>query len=91
MTTDGASWEPKETGRGPCAMLREFGSCGGLALVAGRLPAPRTVPTRQRAPPPPQHDLEWVKLDDAYEVFYIFYSIILLQHNTHLIMKHFFK
>lgn len=49
------------------AVLREFGACGGLALVAARLPRPQAAP----APPPPvphHHDLDWVKVDDPYEV-----------------------
>ncbi|XP_053613474.1 baculoviral IAP repeat-containing protein 6 isoform X2 [Plodia interpunctella] len=51
---------------GSSAVLREFGACGGLALVAARLPRPHAAP-----PPPPtlhhqHHDLDWVKLDDPY-------------------------
>ncbi|GBP68238.1 Baculoviral IAP repeat-containing protein 6 [Eumeta japonica] len=49
-------------------VLREFGACGGLALVAARLPRPHTP-----APHPPpyhnthHHDLDWVKLDEQFE------------------------
>ncbi|CAB3246353.1 unnamed protein product [Arctia plantaginis] len=55
-------------GSGGSAVLREFGACGGLALVAARLPRPHAPP-----PAPPaahhhhHHDLDWVKLDDPYE------------------------
>lgn len=49
-------------------VLREFGACGGLALVAARLPRPHAAPAPPPAPPH-HHDLDWVKLDDAYEVF----------------------
>ncbi|XP_061384581.1 baculoviral IAP repeat-containing protein 6 isoform X3 [Danaus plexippus] len=48
-------------------VLRSFGACGGLALVAARLPRPHAAP----APPPapPHHtDMDWVKLEDFYEV-----------------------
>lgn len=52
-------------------VLRSFGACGGLALVAARLPRPHAAP----APPPapPHHtDMDWVKLEDFYEVsFYV--------------------
>ncbi|CAH0728119.1 unnamed protein product, partial [Brenthis ino] len=47
-------------------VLREFGACGGLALVAARLPRPHAAPAPPPAPPH-HHDLDWVKLDDAYE------------------------
>ncbi|XP_052743953.1 baculoviral IAP repeat-containing protein 6 isoform X2 [Bicyclus anynana] len=68
----GPMWEGgSEAGAasGTCAggtVLREFGACGGLALVAARLPRPHAAP----APPPApaaHHDLDWVKLDDVYE------------------------
>ncbi|CAG4984494.1 unnamed protein product [Colias eurytheme] len=53
------------TGSGSGAVLREFGACGGLALVAARLPRPHAAP----APPPAHHhhahELDWVKLDDS--------------------------
>ncbi|XP_069360568.1 baculoviral IAP repeat-containing protein 6 isoform X2 [Maniola hyperantus] len=71
-TWTGPMWEGGSeagTSSGTCAggtVLREFGACGGLALVAARLPRPHAAP----APPPApaqHHDLDWVKLDDAYE------------------------
>ncbi|XP_059058319.1 baculoviral IAP repeat-containing protein 6 [Achroia grisella] len=78
LNTDGDVWSgPTWDGGGAAplvssgssAILREFGACGGLALVAARLPRPHAPP-----PPPPalhhhhhHHDLDWVKLDDPYE------------------------
>ncbi|CAG9105988.1 unnamed protein product [Plutella xylostella] len=48
------------------AVLREFGACGGLALMAARLPRPRPAPLPAPRPARPDHD-DWVKLDDPYE------------------------
>ncbi|XP_041968992.1 baculoviral IAP repeat-containing protein 6 isoform X2 [Aricia agestis] len=73
LDTSGEPWSgvtssgvpPQDTNSGS-AILRSFGACGGLALVAARLPRPHAAP----APPPPHHthhDLDWVKLDDPYE------------------------
>lgn len=50
------------------AVLREFGACGGLALVAARLPRPHAPPPDPPAKSGALHDLDWVKLDDPYEV-----------------------
>ncbi|CAK1550991.1 unnamed protein product [Leptosia nina] len=64
--SSGSSSNSSNNGSGG-AVLREFGACGGLALVAARLPRPHAAP----APPPTTHhhthDLDWVKLDDPYE------------------------
>ncbi|XP_028176769.1 baculoviral IAP repeat-containing protein 6-like [Ostrinia furnacalis] len=68
----GPTWEPPantSAGASRCGgvVLRTFAACGGLALVAARLPRPHAPPH----PPPAQHhhhhDLDWVKLDDPYE------------------------
>lgn len=65
---DGGSSNNSSTPSYNNAVLREFGACGGLALVAARLPRPHAPP-----PLPPaahnshHHDLDWVKLDDPYE------------------------
>ncbi|CAH4031478.1 baculoviral IAP repeat-containing protein 6 isoform X1 [Pieris brassicae] len=50
------------------AVLREFGACGGLALVAARLPRPHAAPLPAPARQHHSLDLDWVKLDDAYEL-----------------------
>ncbi|XP_063387363.1 baculoviral IAP repeat-containing protein 6 [Cydia fagiglandana] len=64
----GPTWESGggAAGCGAGMALREFGLCGGLALVAARLPRPPAAP---QPPPPPKHhhDLDWVKVDDPYE------------------------
>ncbi|XP_072930156.1 dual E2 ubiquitin-conjugating enzyme/E3 ubiquitin-protein ligase BIRC6 isoform X2 [Epargyreus clarus] len=64
--TGGEAGTAAATSAGGGAILREFGACGGLALVAARLPRPHAAP----APPPAANahlDLDWVKLDDPYE------------------------
>lgn len=62
-------WDNNSSSSGVASstLVREFGACGGLALVAARLPRPHAAPPD---PPRPSHqqDLDWVKLDDAYEV-----------------------
>lgn len=66
----GPMWEGAGGAEGGCAggvVLREFGQSGGLALVAARLPRPHVAPAPPPAPAHP-HDLDWVKLDDPYEV-----------------------
>ncbi|CAH0756195.1 unnamed protein product [Diatraea saccharalis] len=76
LNTDGEVWSGPtweggggvDSARSRCSgvVLREFGACGGLALVAARLPRPHAPPL---APPaaPHHHDFDWVKLDDPYE------------------------
>ncbi|KAJ2953080.1 hypothetical protein O0L34_g643 [Tuta absoluta] len=66
----GPTWEPGATSdstTGGGLILREFGACGGLALVAARLPRPAAPPAPPPLPKPHHHDLDWVKLDDPYE------------------------
>lgn len=53
---------------GGSAVLRWFGAVGGLALVAARLPRPHAPPPDPPARVHQHHDLDWVKLDDPYEV-----------------------
>ncbi|XP_037876101.1 survivin-1 isoform X3 [Bombyx mori] len=64
----GPMWDNNSSSSGVASstLVREFGACGGLALVAARLPRPHAAPPD---PPRPSHqqDLDWVKLDDAYE------------------------
>lgn len=70
--TGGATWEcegGEAAGGSGGGLVREFGACGGLALVAARLPRPRAAPPDPPAPAP-AHDLDWVKLDDPYEVLH---------------------
>lgn len=57
---------------GGSAILRWFGAVGGLALVAARLPRPHAPPPDPPALVHHHHDLDWVKLDDPYEVRNIF-------------------
>ncbi|XP_013170740.1 PREDICTED: baculoviral IAP repeat-containing protein 6 isoform X4 [Papilio xuthus] len=48
-------------------VLHWFAQCGGLALVAARLPRPHAPPVPPPAPSAHHHDLDWVKLEDPYD------------------------
>ncbi|CAK1583351.1 unnamed protein product [Parnassius mnemosyne] len=71
-STDGGSGSGSGSGSADesgaeCGVLRWFGACGGLALVAARLPRPHASAAPPPAPVSHAHDLDWVKLDDPYE------------------------
>ncbi|CAG4931092.1 unnamed protein product [Parnassius apollo] len=68
-TDDGGGSSSSSSGGGDaeCGVLRWFGACGGLALVAERLPRPHASAAPLPAPVSHAHDLDWVKLDDPYE------------------------
>ncbi|XP_068618996.1 baculoviral IAP repeat-containing protein 6 isoform X2 [Battus philenor] len=68
----GPTWDGGSSGSGTgvsgaAGVLRWFGVCGGLALVAAWLPRPHASPAPPPVPNPQLQDLDWVKLDDPYE------------------------